>query len=143
MKGTYFNEKLANLTSFEGFVPRWYIPATDIYSKDDSSNHATQTLSIIDTALEIKVGVGFDWPPVILGKKKIQLPEQMAQFLKRNLGDDVYFDLDLSPLFGVQNANAHLLQLMTLEMPDTFVDTQRNVINFKGQEVHLKELGLV
>jgi len=71
MKATYFGEKLANLTTFEGFVPRWYVPATDIYSKDDPSNHATQTLAIIDTALEIKVGVGYDWPPKVLGKNKI------------------------------------------------------------------------
>ena len=63
--------------------------------------------------------------------------------MKRNLGDEVYFNLDLSPLFGSPNGNAYLLQLMTLEMPDLEVDPQRNVVIYKGQEIHLKELGLV
>ena len=39
---------------------------------------ATLTLIVIDTAKEIKVGVGNNWPPVVLGKGEIQLQKVVA-----------------------------------------------------------------
>ena len=72
MRVPYFLERLQNLPSFSGFVPRWYFPAEKLrFSKSNTT--AIITAMIIDSRQEIKVGVGYDWPPVILGPDEMQL----------------------------------------------------------------------
>lgn len=66
MKASYFEERLADLEAFSGWFPRTYVPSATIKSeKVKITSH--QSLALIDTALEIKVGVGYEWPPVVLG----------------------------------------------------------------------------
>ena len=47
----------------------------------DLDTNATQTLGIIDTAYEIKVGVGYDWAPDVLKRGQIQINQQLATYL--------------------------------------------------------------
>jgi hypothetical protein len=72
MRVPYYRERLANLSSFDGFVSRWYIPAEKLYFKK-SNTTAIITVMIIDSAEEVKVGVGFDWAPVVLKRDEMQL----------------------------------------------------------------------
>jgi len=44
-------------------------------------------LAIIDTELEINVGIGYDWYPLILEKGQIEIPEQLAVYLNATVGD--------------------------------------------------------
>ena len=66
----------------------------------DLTSH--QTLAIIDTALEIKVGVGYDWKPVVLGNDEIQIPSQLAKYLNVTIGDEVFLSFDFSGLLNEQ-----------------------------------------
>lgn len=52
-------------------MPRWYIPATIMYQEDTPDLTSTQTLAIINSTQEIEVGVGYDFPPLVLGSKEI------------------------------------------------------------------------
>ena len=80
MRVPYYNERLAGLESFDGFVARWYIPGEKLYFSK-SNTTAIITVMILDTAKEIKVGVGFDWPPVVLGRNEMQLQELIADLM--------------------------------------------------------------
>ena len=44
---------------------------------------------MIDTAKEIEVGVGYDWPPVVLNSGEIQIPSQLATYLNITTNDTV------------------------------------------------------
>lgn len=66
LRYSYYNDSLADEDQFAGFVPRWYVPSLTVAAGKDLDVNATQTLGIIDTAYEIKVGVGYDWAPDIL-----------------------------------------------------------------------------
>ena len=77
----YYKEKLKDLTGFDGFFQRLFIPASRMYKKDSESGeytYATQTLFWIDSANEIKVDVGLDFPTVKLGTGEIQVPKEIA-----------------------------------------------------------------
>lgn len=72
MRTPYFTERLSNLTEFDGFVGRWYFPGEKLVSQETNTS-AIVTALVIDTANEISVGVGYDWPPVVLGEQEMQL----------------------------------------------------------------------
>ena len=66
----YYEERLKDLESFDGFVARWYIPGESLtFSKTNTT--AIITIMIIDTAKEIKVGMGYNWAPVVLGRNEM------------------------------------------------------------------------
>ena len=72
LRTKFYQERLANLPNFDGFVARWYIPGENLYFSRTDTN-ATISVIIMDTAHEIKVGVGYDWTPVKLGRDQMQL----------------------------------------------------------------------
>ena len=56
----YFTERLKDLDGFEGWSPRWYLPAKELtFSK--SNNTAVVTMMVIDSKNEIKIDFGYDW----------------------------------------------------------------------------------
>lgn len=55
----YFQSRLKDLPSFDGFVSRWYFPGESLYFEKTNST-AIITVMIIDSAHEIEVGVGYD-----------------------------------------------------------------------------------
>lgn len=73
MNTTFFEERLENSPNFDGFFPRTYIPQTKLTSYPTHSDNVTVTLVVLDTVGEIKVGVGLDWYPLILGPQEIQI----------------------------------------------------------------------
>jgi len=54
---------------------------------------------MIDTVKEIAVGVGYDWPPVVLNSGEIQIPNQLATYLNITTNDTVLLT------FGVNSIN--------------------------------------
>ena len=89
MRFSYYSEKLTALQQFQGFVPRWYVLASNTAKASKPDFTATQTLAIIDTELEINVGVGYDWYPLILKPGQIEIPEQLAIYLNATVGDQM------------------------------------------------------
>lgn len=90
LRTDYFTSKLNNLDNFDGFSPRWIFPQTRMVKATDHDHEkvATQTMLIIDSLEEIKIGVGLNsWPPAILEKKEIQIPNQVAAYLGVGIGD--------------------------------------------------------
>ena len=88
MKSSYFEETLDGLDGYDGFFPRLYIPSSNMVSKDDPDGiNSHQSLAMINTALEIKVGVGYDWKPNVLDSGEIQVPAQLATYLNIEIGD--------------------------------------------------------
>lgn len=68
----YYEERLDGLEDFDGFVGRWYIPSEKLYFEKSNST-AIITVMIIDSAKEIKVGLGYNWAPDVLGPNQMQL----------------------------------------------------------------------
>jgi hypothetical protein len=67
---------------------------------------------VIDTAMEIKVGVGADWYPQVLGTEDITLQELTAEYLNVGEGDAMSIKIDFSSLIG-PNSMLKMLSLMT------------------------------
>ena len=74
MRVPYYDQRLNDLESFDGFVGRWYLPAERLYFKQTNTTAIT-TVVVLNSAKEIKVGVGYDWPPVVLGEGEMQVQE--------------------------------------------------------------------
>jgi len=66
IRSKFFEERLDNLEDFAGWFPRIYVPATTVKSAKTPDLTSHQTLAVIDTAKEIKVGVGYGWKPLVL-----------------------------------------------------------------------------
>jgi hypothetical protein len=100
MNTPYFLDRLESLyeTTFQGFAPRWFLPGTKLYSTlpDHTQVSQTQTLAIIDTASEIKIGVGYDWYPEVLGPSEIQIPEVLLSYFQKDIGDTVTFNANFT-----------------------------------------------
>ena len=91
--------------------------------QSDLTSH--QTLAIIDTALEIKVGVGYDWKPVVLGNDEIQIPSQLAKYLNVTIGDEVLLSFDFSGLLSdkfVHYAKTMLSEVLPNDQIDMFLN---------------------
>ena len=100
MKSSYFEQTLNGLDGFDGFFPRLYLPSSNmVASKDKEGLNSHQSLAMIDTAKEIEVGVGYDWPPVVLESGEIQIPAQLATYLNITVNDTVELT------FGVNSIN--------------------------------------
>jgi hypothetical protein len=77
LRTDYFTSKLDDLEDFAGFCPRWLIPQTRMVADEDHNKTrvATQTMLIIDSAKETKVGVGLNsWPPTLLKEREVMIP---------------------------------------------------------------------
>ena len=99
MRTPYFFERLDSLTDFEGFVGRWYFPSETLTADKTGASDITTAL-VIDSQREIKIGVGYDWPPVVLGNEELQLQQLIAKFLGIDIGDSVKISLDFSSYLG-------------------------------------------
>ena len=108
----YFFSRLDELPSFDGFVARWYLPGESLQFPATNTT-AIITIMIIDTAHEIKVGVGYDWKPVILGSDEMQISEGIQDLMGANYGDQISVPLDFSGYFGV-NAKTKLFAVMII-----------------------------
>ena len=99
LRVSYFKERLADLTDFSGWSPRWYLPSKTLtFSKSETS--ALITVMVVDSANEIKIGYGYDWDPVVLGPNEMQLQESMAGLLGAEIGDEILLPLDFSSYLG-------------------------------------------
>ena len=84
---------------------------------DDVSKSAiaTQNMLVIDSKLEIKIGVGLNsFPPTILNRGELMIPKSVAKFLGVEKGDEVVLYINLGgivPKFS--NPRAHLFSLLT------------------------------
>ena len=72
MRVPYYLDKIGNRTDFDGWFPRWYMPNEPLTFKN-SNVTAMLNVIIIDSAEEIRIGVGNDWKPVVLGPQEMQL----------------------------------------------------------------------
>ena len=90
------------------------VNATDI----EREKVATQTMLLVNSREEIKIGVGLNsWPPVLLEADDVQISEQVANYLGVGLGDEVSVYADLSKTFGnVGSPRAHMLAALTSGM---------------------------
>ena len=84
LRTDYFTAKLYDLENFAGFCPRWILPQTRMVAEEDHNKTriATQTMLIIDSAKETKVGVGLNsWPPTLLKRGEVMIPQSVAKYL--------------------------------------------------------------
>ena len=85
---------------------------------------ATQTMLIIDSKLEIKIGVGLNsWPPVILNRGDVMIPSEVAKYLDRKIGENVSIYIDWAKPFGeVKAPRAHLFAMLTAGLENVDVN---------------------
>ena len=70
--------------------------------------------------MEIKVGVGYDWTPVVLGNDEIQIPSQLAKYLNVTIGDEVLVSFDFSGLLNDKNVQDAKTMLSKVLKRDQF-----------------------
>ena len=97
MRTRYFQDRLQDLEDFDGFLPRWILPRTTIYSPWNGLD-ATQMLMITDSAWEVKIGVAPQFPPNLLGVADIMIQEGVAEYLDVVKEDYVYFKINMTDL---------------------------------------------
>lgn len=140
MRVPYYNERLDDLESFDGFVARWYIPGEKLYFKK-SDTTAIITVMILDTAKEIKVGVGYDWPPVVLGRNEMQLQDLIANLMGAQIGDEIHLPLDFSYYMG-DMAVMKLFAIMVAQIDDAYVNFSDAVLTFADLDIPLETFGI-
>jgi hypothetical protein len=87
MKTEYYLSRLnAGLSGFDGFVNRWTLPRSHV-EKDDVN--MTSLLLIVDTALEMKVGMAPHFPYKTLAKNEVMLQQTLMDFLHVTVNDTV------------------------------------------------------
>ena len=146
LRSRYFSTRLAGLEHFDGFCPRWIIPQTRMVASTDITHErvATQTLLIIDSAAEVKVGVGLNtWPPLVLGRSEVQIPAQVASYLGVQVGDPVSLYADLGDTIpDVGSPRAHLLGAVVAGMPNVAMNFDLEAIQYKGYAYPFEMFGL-
>ena len=84
---------------FWGFVPRWYVPKVSLYF-ESFAQPVTITLMIVDDKQENYVSVGYDWPPIRLGRDEIMVQQSVIDYIGVSKGSKVTIPLDFSGLLG-------------------------------------------
>ena len=111
---------------FDGFCPRWILPESKIKAVDSNGNEnvATQTLLLIDSTLENKVGVGLNnWPVVYLDDGEAIVQKASAKYIGVGKGDNFTLSMELGNFFGnVKAPKAYLFALLTESISNISVD---------------------
>jgi len=76
---------------------------------------------IFDTKVENYISIGYDWPPIVLGKGEIMVQELVLEYIDSSIGDKVTIKADFSGFFGDQ-ALVKLFALMVFEIEDVTID---------------------
>lgn len=140
MRVPYFFDRLNGLPSFDGFVARWYIPGEKLIFQATNTTAIT-TVMVIDTAHEIKVGVGFDWKPVVLGSDQMQVSDSIMKLMGANFGDRIAIPLDFSGYFG-DSAKAKLFSLMLAGLDGADIDFKSNKMRYGDSVIPLEMFGI-
>lgn len=124
----YYEKRLGNLPSYVGFAPRWYVPH-ETFKFASLLTPVTLTMNIFDTKKENYMGIGYDWPPIILGRGELMIQKVVLENIGSFIGDKVILPMDFSRFFGKQ-ALFKLFALMVFEINDLSID-------FESQEIIL------
>ena len=97
---------------------------------------------IVDPEKENYAGIGFDWPPIRVGKGEILMQEGLMQAIGAEIGDEVHIPIDYSSLLG-DRALTKLLALMCIEAEgEAFVDFKANEFVLTDERIPLAHIGL-
>ena len=96
----WYNQKLANLTGFNGFTPRTIYPDS-VFSHN--SLNVTSLLLVIDCEQEVQIGLAPDFNPYILGLDQVMVGGGTINYLGLNIGDQINMEVDFSNM-GSPNA---------------------------------------
>ena len=143
----YYTNRLNGLEGFDGFFPRLFIPNSRIYKKNEDTDEysfATQTLFWIDSTNEIKVGVGLDFPPVLLGAGDIQVNEDIANQLNLSVGDKVSYLVNATALKDKIPAldKTMAFALLSTQIEGMYMDFDREQVLLEDHMVPFSNLGL-
>ena len=85
---------------------------------------------ILDSQEEIKIGVGLNsWPPVVLERNDVQIPNQVAEYLGVGIGDQVSIYADIGDTIpNVSSPKAHLVGAIVAGMPNVTMNYDLEVI---------------
>jgi len=149
----YFMERLEPLqeSTFQGFSPRWYLPQTRLYADIEIEGKTervfqTQTLGIIDTQNEIEIGIGYNWPPVVLGENQIQVQELLLEYLQKEVGDTIEFNFNGAHYFGGDDSEnmrllkGHAANFLNNAFADANADPETGTFHFQGKQMDLHDL---
>ena len=105
---TEFVLQAAGVEEYDGFAPRWFGVA-GFLNPDDLTKEASGLLMILDTEIEVKIGLGRDFSKTLLGENQAFMTRSALKFLEvePNGRDKVQLFVDtrdyLSLFFGTSN----------------------------------------
>ena len=101
---------------------------------------------IIDSAKETKIGVGLNsWPPTLLKRGEVMIPQSVAKYLQKGIGDDVSIYIDFgksAEMSKVRSPKAHIFALLAADIENVTVDFDRGLIALNGLGIPFDMLGL-
>ena len=130
----YFYDRLGAVNdTFRGFFPRWTLPGTVMKAEADSKINSTQTMISIDSAKEVYVDVGNNFPPTVLKRNEMMIPTEVANYLGKKKGDTALLSLDLSSMVG-KDYLIKFLEIITEHMDEIKFDFDARTITYEENE---------
>ena len=93
LKSAYFENCLKGLEGFGGFAPRALWPHIMVEANNKTS---TNVLMVINSTLEVQIGMGPEFPPYIMGRDEIMLNAGIIEYLGIEIGENVTNSFDLA-----------------------------------------------
>jgi hypothetical protein len=93
LKSAYFQNCLKGLEGFGGFAPRALWPHIMVEANNKTS---TNVLMVINSTLEVQIGMGPEFPPYIMGRDEIMLNAGIIEYLGIEIGDNVTNSFDMA-----------------------------------------------
>jgi hypothetical protein len=93
LKTNYFQNCLKDLVGFGGFAPRLLWPHIMVEANNKTS---TNVLMVINSTLEVNIGLGPEFPPYIIGRDEIMLNTGIIEYLGIEIGENVTNSFDFA-----------------------------------------------
>ena len=88
------------------------------------------TVIVMNQYKENFASIGFNWPPITLGKGEIMIQKLVLDYIEKSIGDTLTIPFDFSSYMGEQSL-LKMFALMVSEMDGFEIDRDNQMLLFK------------